>query len=225
MPLIYLITCVPTGKYYVGQTFQTLEDRWSGHKSRAKSCRHNGHLQNAIRKYGPENFTIEVLTECSDEQVNNLERLWIAVLDSANNEVGFNVTPGGENGFRMSPEHKRKISESNMGKKRSPDYTYSPQHKKKISDRFRANLENRTFGRLTALWYMRGTKNGSGRWLCACECGGFKLVRTFCLTGGLTRSCGCLKVEAARKMGLTPPTPEERKRMSEAQKRRFARGL
>lgn len=48
------------------------------------------------------------------------------------------------------------------------------------------DLAGRTFGRLTALRYQAGSS-----WLCRCECGTEKLVRTGALTTGFTTSCGC----------------------------------
>lgn len=47
------------------------------------------------------------------------------------------------------------------------------------------------FGRLTAL-KIEEVRNGHEYWLCACECGGFKVVRKSHLVGGRIRSCGCL---------------------------------
>lgn len=43
------------------------------------------------------------------------------------------------------------------------------------------------FGRLTAISYV-----GSGKWLCKCDCGNEKVVRSCHLREGHTRSCGCL---------------------------------
>lgn len=116
MPSIYLITCLPTGKYYVGKTANTLEHRWYQHCHPGDDKR--GHLANAIRKYGKENFVIELLTECAAEEVDNLERLWIAVLNSTDRTVGLNIKHGGEGG-PIPLETRLKIARSNTGKKLS----------------------------------------------------------------------------------------------------------
>lgn len=46
-----------------------------------------------MRKYGPENFTISVLEECPNEDLNSREVYWIEKYHSR--EDGYNITPGG----------------------------------------------------------------------------------------------------------------------------------
>jgi len=53
------------------------------------------------------------------------------------------------------------------------------------------SLTGRRFGRLTVVapvWAGRGI-----HWLCDCSCGSQSVVATTSLTGGATKSCGCLK--------------------------------
>jgi len=66
--LIYLITCNVTDERYIGVTvmlkaakIKTLKQRWSGHVYKALVAGEKWTLPKAIRKYGPENFTIEAL--------------------------------------------------------------------------------------------------------------------------------------------------------------------
>lgn len=63
------------------------------------------------------------------------------------------------------------------------------------------NLINKTFGRLTVLKEILNTKRES-RWLCQCECGNFVEIRGSALTGGVTKSCGCLAVESAKDIAI-----------------------
>ena len=54
------------------------------------------------------------------------------------------------------------------------------------------------FGRLLVI--ERGLSTGGNRgarWVCLCDCGGVKTVRSDALKGGITRSCGCLISETA----------------------------
>lgn len=55
-------------------------------------------------------------------------------------------------------------------------------------------ITGRKFGRLTAMW-PAGTAGQAihprAVWLCACDCGGLKLVRRTNLVTGHVRSCGC----------------------------------
>jgi hypothetical protein len=62
----------------------------------------------------------------------------------------------------------------------------------------REDLTGQKFGRLTALEY----SSERGRWLCRCECGKQKWILPPSLKKGMTRSCGCLKSELARKAHL-----------------------
>lgn len=53
------------------------------------------------------------------------------------------------------------------------------------------HLENQRFGRLLVIERVSGKT-----WRCLCDCGNEKFVSTFCLTSGMTRSCGCLQNES-----------------------------
>jgi len=58
------------------------------------------------------------------------------------------------------------------------------------------NLVGKTFGRLTVLRDSEEkNKWGSILWECLCSCGNLAKVRTSNLTGGITRSCGCINNE------------------------------
>jgi len=57
-------------------------------------------------------------------------------------------------------------------------------------------LEGQTFGRLTAFGIDRSKSKKSAYWICKCQCGNEKSVRSDHLIQGRIRSCGCLLVEA-----------------------------
>ena len=64
--LIYKITNLINNKCYIGQTIKTAEQRWKEHQSHAFGSHPNDQnktLYKAIRKYGLENFTFEVLQD------------------------------------------------------------------------------------------------------------------------------------------------------------------
>jgi hypothetical protein len=61
----------------------------------------------------------------------------------------------------------------------------------------RPDLVGQTFGRLVVKESVR-KHGGKPAWLCGCECGGSKIVTTALLRAGITRSCGCLFVDAVR---------------------------
>jgi hypothetical protein len=52
---IYLVRHLRSGKVYVGQTVRKLKQKWKQHREQT-GCRR---LNNAIRKYGADGFSIE----------------------------------------------------------------------------------------------------------------------------------------------------------------------
>lgn len=76
------------------------------------------------------------------------------------------------------------------------------------------NLLNKRFGRLLVVGYAGRPKNQTEQtWLCLCDCGKEKTVRSWSLRSGQTQSCGCFQKErtseASKKHGLSG-TPEHR---------------
>lgn len=56
-----------------------------------------------------------------------------------------------------------------------------------------ADLAGRRFGRFTAICRVEIVETRDAVWLCLCDCGAFRCVRSCNLTGGDTRSCGCTR--------------------------------
>lgn len=109
---IYLLTNKLDGMKYVGQTTRTVEERFKEHEW----CK-TSHIGNAIRKYGKNNFTKEILEECENqEQLNEREIFWIAHFN-CRYPNGYNHTEGGEGGWERTPESIAKMSRK--GKKHS----------------------------------------------------------------------------------------------------------
>ena len=94
--IIYKITNSINGKVYIGQTVQkNPKMRWYDHQAKAR-CGVNQPLFNAIRKYGVENFTWEVVDQADSlEALNKLEEQYVEQYDSMNS--GYNVRKAGGN--------------------------------------------------------------------------------------------------------------------------------
>lgn len=91
---IYKITNVVNGKIYIGQTVQTLHQRWLRHCSKTGgSC---SYLHRAILKYGKENFKIEVIMETEQDFLNVTEQFYIHHYKSTDHRIGYNLTEGGK---------------------------------------------------------------------------------------------------------------------------------
>lgn len=65
---IYKITNNINGKVYIGQSID-INKRWKEHKYRSQipNKEYDKYLYRAFRKYGLENFTFEILEECTYE--------------------------------------------------------------------------------------------------------------------------------------------------------------
>ncbi|KRM86672.1 hypothetical protein FD19_GL001718 [Lacticaseibacillus thailandensis DSM 22698 = JCM 13996] len=64
----------------------------------------------------------------------------------------------------------------------------------------RVDMTGRTFARLTVLKYAGNDPHtGNAQWLCQCVCGRQVVVDGYRLRKGMTRSCGCLRSEVARR--------------------------
>lgn len=88
MAYIYKITNDINKKVYIGMTTRNVELRWKEH------LRHSSQLIDAaIQQLGKEHFKIEVIEECSEEEVDDKEIYWIKFYNSY--EEGYNVTLGG----------------------------------------------------------------------------------------------------------------------------------
>lgn len=109
---IYLLTNKTNGKVYVGQTWQTLSERAGTNGRGYVECTH---LNNAIRKYGWDNFSSRKLTiVLSQVDANAAEDFFINLYNSRNPLFGYNVRGGGSTG-QLSEETKKKLSELNSG--------------------------------------------------------------------------------------------------------------
>lgn len=136
---IYLLRNKINTKIYVGQTWKTLESRWSsGYKK-------SWHIFNAINLYGVNNFYYETVAICyNQEDADLLEDYFISKLDTQDREKGYNLTKGGSSGkhsdetkikmsivqkehFKSHPERREKMSKSKSG-------SLNPNYGKKLTE-------------------------------------------------------------------------------------------
>lgn len=113
---IYEIVNLVNGKRYVGSAVN-LEKRWREHRKRLKGCYHHSrHLQAAWDKYGEISFAFRILRMCPRQDLLFEEQ---RELDKS---AAYNACREARStiGVRHSAETKRKISDSNVGKKMPP---------------------------------------------------------------------------------------------------------
>ena len=125
--IIYKYTNKINGKVYIGQTTNE-KSRISNHKKARvdKDCKR---FHYAVKKYGYDSFTYEVLfnISCSNRQdlINTLnikESVAIKFFKSSDPNFGYNLTLGGSgrSGYHLSEETKQHLSKLNKGKKLPP---------------------------------------------------------------------------------------------------------
>lgn len=128
---IYKTTNLLNGKVYIGQhQFLEFDPCYFG-SGRV--------ILNALKKYGKENFKVELLCWADTvEELNETEVSYIKTYNSTDRKIGYNISKGGNNFMKdvpFSEEHKKHLSESHKGlpspKRNVP---ISEEQKKKISE-------------------------------------------------------------------------------------------
>lgn len=138
---IYKITNVINNKMYIGQSIN-LHKRFTEHVySVGYESTKKRYLYRAINKYGIENFTVEVIEECSiedkEELKNYLDEREVYYIKYYKSEVdGYNCTSGGD----INPSY-------NQGVVRKR--TYILLNNKEVNEKLRLKGENNPRARLT----------------------------------------------------------------------------
>ena len=101
---IYKITNQLNKKFYIGQSVD-IHKRWLTHCRDTDNCP----IHKAIQKYGKENFSLEILEECSKEELNEKEIFWIKKYNGYESSDCYNATRGGE-----GASHPIKISQEDL---------------------------------------------------------------------------------------------------------------
>lgn len=127
----------PSGKVYIGITGRSTEARWKDGRGYARHARFGA----AIKKYGWENFTHEILARnLSADEAKNMEIEFIRLYNSADKKFGYNATLGGDGraGCDPSEETRRKMSENhhNVHGANNPMFgrNHTPEARKKMSE-------------------------------------------------------------------------------------------
>lgn len=144
MGVIYLRTNLVNGMQYVGQTvdFKKRESHWKCLKHRYA----NQLLTDERNKYGLDNFSVEIIKECDNIDLDYWEKYYIEKYDTIFPN-GYNANEGGTINFKHSEETKKKISEANSGDKNgmfgaepwNKGIPWTDEIKQKLSDSHKGN--------------------------------------------------------------------------------------
>lgn len=118
--LIYKITNLINGKSYIGQTIKEVKYRWREHVNEANT-RARFPLHKAIKKYGPENFNIEIICYCPNQvELNYKEKENTDYFNAWIGKGGYTCKAGDGIGS-VSEETKKKHSVASTGRKHSEE--------------------------------------------------------------------------------------------------------
>ena len=168
MPFIYVITNKITGLKYIGKTEKTINERFEKHLLNSKYNKNN-YLYKAIRKYGKDNFSIEIVEKITTENINEKEIFYINHFNTMIPN-GYNLTIGGTGGDTSKSLNyikaikSRDMSGSNnpmFGKYgiKNPNYGKKRGKTPKISDGQKKNWEKNIQRKKLASFRILGNNN------------------------------------------------------------------
>ena len=109
--IVYRITNTVNNKIYIGITTKSINIRWKEH------CGQGFLLYKSIKKYGQDNFKVEVVdTATCEQELQAKEVEWISN-DNSMSPYGYNLTSGGELNKVHCESTRRKMSEAKKGNK------------------------------------------------------------------------------------------------------------
>lgn len=112
---VYIHTNKTNNKTYIGITCKSPKDRWRG----GANYKHNVYFNNAIMKYGWNNFEHIIFAEnLNKSEAHKIERYLIALWKSNKRQYGYNLSSGGESshsGCKHSLETREHLRQINLG--------------------------------------------------------------------------------------------------------------
>lgn len=146
MAVIYQITNMLTGDFYIGSAQSFARREWQHRYDLKKNQHKNPHMQASWNKYGEEAFVFEILEEHPDgADILGIENTYLHRIVGQKN--CFNVNRDAKQsrlGQKLSEASKQKISENRKGKMCGPDhYRYG----KTVSDEVRTKISETQKGR------------------------------------------------------------------------------
>lgn len=139
--LIYKIESFD-GRYYIGQTINSLSRRIAHYKNVVKrhlsgKNKSKQYVIRAMAKYGFENFSFQIIDKAkTQEELDAKERFWIKIYSSNIKGIGFNIALGGCGGCKTSIETRKRMSEIRKGK---------PIHDDRFKNKLSENNRNRVW--------------------------------------------------------------------------------
>ena len=112
---VYCIKNIVTDEKYIGITKKTFRVMYNYRDDWWNAPSVNIKLKNSVKKYGPNNFKVEILETCKIEILAEREIYYIALLNTLHPN-GFNLTSGGNYNYCVSESSKLKNSLAHQNK-------------------------------------------------------------------------------------------------------------
>jgi hypothetical protein len=145
--IIYKATNIKTNKIYIGQTKSKLEARIGSHLRSSKKGK--SAFQKALRKYGKEGITWEIIDNASDVySLNNKEIYWISYYNSIVPN-GYNICTGGNN-KEVTEEFRKRVSDGVRKAYENTEYyekvKYANSHRENYESYKKGKTDKELFG-------------------------------------------------------------------------------
>lgn len=202
MNVIYEFINKTNGKIYIGQA-KDFKSRIRCHRYHSKSNKRNNPFYAALKKYGWDNFIINIVEECDIQLLNEREEYWIKEKNCLYPN-GYNLMKGGRQ-YEMSEITKKKISDLRKGIKFSPEHIENLRKShlgNKLSEETKRKLSEINKGRIHSeetrvkLRYSNPNRREVGRFDCngnlVCKYASLKLVAKILKTEP-SKICECCR--------------------------------
>ncbi len=145
---IYKLTNLVNNKIYIGQTTTSINTRLGTHIHGKYA------IGKAIRKYGIENFTIDVIVTNITNRLllDELEIHYIQLYNSRDRRIGYNIKKGGNN-YEVAESTKVKISKALTGR------VFSITHKKNLSQKAKSRIYSEEYEKIRVTRFIEMTKS------------------------------------------------------------------
>lgn len=146
---IYKITN-PKGRVYIGQS-NNIKRRFKEY-SKLQNCKGQPKLYNSLLKYGVDNHSFEIIEECEENQLNDLERYYQDLFNVLDFGLNCKLTTSKDKYGKISKEHKEKLSKRFSGK---GNYFYNKKFKGELNGFYGKKHTEETINK-----HFKGKNNG-----------------------------------------------------------------
>jgi group I intron endonuclease len=157
MGVIYKITN-PKGLVYIGQTIN-FDARMRAYRGKSRVAQPR--IKGSILKYGFENHKVEIICECQDSQLNELERYYQDLYNVLDRKSGLNLrlTETSDRSGKLSEETKQKLRERDMPHLVGNQFRRGKPHSEEDKAKISKGGKGKQLGEKNGMYGMTGEKN------------------------------------------------------------------